>query len=235
MARHENEGIQQTGGSMSVGAQAVGQNATAGNATESTQERSTGEPTTDTPTSDDLRRRIFVIHGRDTQARRCMFELLRALDLQPLEWELLVAATGHTLPFLGDVPAVALTQAHAALALFTPDDVVHLHPGLRERDEPDYETRGIGQPRPNVLLELGMALTTFPARTLIVEIGQLRPIADLAGRNVIRFDGSAIAIGKIVERLKLAGCAVDDRGADWRDTRRFAYLDAYDRTSSRSD
>jgi hypothetical protein len=33
----------------------------------------------------------------------------------------------------------------------------------------------------------------------------------------------------IVERLKLAGCAVDDKGSEWRRTRRFRGLDAYSR------
>ncbi len=63
----------------------------------------------------------------------------------------------------------------------------------------------------------------------MVEMGELRPISDIGGRNVIRFDGSPASMGKLVERLKSAGCAVDDRGGDWRDPRRFARLDAYDR------
>ena len=85
------------------------------------------------------------------------------------------------------------------------------------------------QPRPNVLIELGMALSAYRNRTIIVELGRLRRIADLDGLNVIRFDGSGTAIGKLVERLKLAGCAVDDTGSDWRETHRFHGLDSYTR------
>jgi predicted nucleotide-binding protein len=102
-----------------------------------------------------------------------------------------------------------------------------LHLSLHGEDEPAYETQPTCQPRPNVLLELGMVLMAYPARTLIVEIGKLRPIADLAGRNVIRFDGSASAIGKIVERLKQSGCKINDTGTDWRQTWPFKHLDAY--------
>lgn len=179
----------------------------------------------------DVSRKVFVIHGRDEQARGLMFELLRALDLQPQEWEPLVAATGSTLPNLNEVLATGLAagQAQAVVALLTPDDIVTLHPALRAADDPADETSRVMQPRPNVLIELGMALSAYRHRTIIVAIGALRRITDLDGLNVIRFDGTETAIGKLVERLKLAGCAVDDRGSDWRPVSRFAGLDAYAR------
>ncbi|MBQ0828863.1 TIR domain-containing protein [Streptomyces tagetis] len=180
-------------------------------------------------TDPDRARGVFVVHGRDEQARSAVFELLRRIDLRPKEWEDLVRATGHTSPFLGDVVSAAPAQARAALVLLTPDDIVTLHPALRGWNEPEYETRPVCQPRPNVLIELGMVLMAYPQRTLIVECGDLRPVSDIAGRNVIRFDGSATAVGKIVERLKLAGCAVNDTGSDWRRTDALQGLSAYHR------
>lgn len=175
----------------------------------------------------DISRSVFVVHGRDEDVRSRMFDFLRRLDLRPLEWEELVADTGATSPFLGDVVGRAPRRAQAAVVLLTPDDVVMLHPRLRGSREPYFETQPTCQPRPNVLLELGLALGAYPERTLIVEFGELRPIADLAGRNVIRFDGSAGSLGKIVERLKSAGCPVNDRGADWRTP--WPWLDAQER------
>lgn len=175
----------------------------------------------------DAARNVFVVHGRDEQVRRAMFDLLRKLDLRPLEWESIVRAAGGGSPYLGDVVAKAPAIARAALVLFTPDDVVHLHPDLHGKREDPFETVPTCQPRPNVLLELGMVLMAYPERTVIVEFGDLRPIADLAGRNVIRFDGSAVSVGKIVGRLDRAGCRVDDSGADWRDLAPFAGLEAY--------
>jgi predicted nucleotide-binding protein len=183
------------------------------------------------PPSGDRTRNVFVVHGRDEEMRSAMFGLLSRLDLRPLDWEDLVAATGHTSPFLGDVVGQAPAQAQAALVLLTPDDVAKLHPQLHGRQEPAYETDLTGQPRPNVLIELGMVLMAYPERTLIVEAGTLRPIADLAGRNVIKFDGSPEAVGKIVQRLKLAGCQVNDAGSDWRDLRPFWGLNTYQRTA----
>jgi predicted nucleotide-binding protein len=160
----------------------------------------------------DISRNVFVVHGRDLQAAEAVFELLRTLDLVPLDWEQLVAGTGQALPFLGDVVHRAPAQARAALVLFTPDDVVNLHPTLHGPEEPFYETRPTGQPRPNVLIELGMVLMAYPERTVLVEAGAIRPISDIAGRNVVKFDGSELAAWKIAERLKVAGCRVDDRG-----------------------
>lgn len=177
----------------------------------------------------DMKRSVFVVHGRDDQVRRRFYDFLRALNLWPLEWEPLVRSTGTASPFLLDVVEGGLMQAQAVLVLLTPDDVVHLHPSLHGPREHAFETAAAGQPRPNVMLELGMAQARCPERTVIVEIGQLRPIADLQGLNVIRFDGSTAALHKIVQRLKGAGCPIDDRGADWQNLERFAQLHAYDR------
>ncbi|EST32303.1 TIR domain-containing protein [Streptomyces roseochromogenus] len=180
--------------------------------------------------SPDRSRNVFVVHGRDEEARLKVFDLLRLLDLRPLEWEDLVRATGKTAPFLGEVIAQAPAQAQAALVLLTPDDIVQLHPELRGPNEPPFESEPTGQPRPNVLIELGMLLMAYPERTLLVEIGTLRQISDIGGMNVIRFDGSATALGKIVERLKLAGCRVNDTGSDWRQTWPYRHLSAYARS-----
>jgi predicted nucleotide-binding protein len=171
-------------------------------------------------------RNVFVIHGRDEQVRESFFELLRAVDLRPLEWEALVAATERAAPPLLSVVETALGQAQAVVALLTPDDVVYLHPALHVTGEAAVETRPTLQPRPNVLIELGMALMSCPERTIIVEIGDQRPVADLAGLNVIRFDGAEVSLGKLIQRLKNAGCPVDDSGADWRNLRRFADIAA---------
>ncbi|WP_432134699.1 MULTISPECIES: TIR domain-containing protein [unclassified Streptomyces] len=178
----------------------------------------------------DRSRNVFVVHGRDEEARLKMFDLLRLLDLHPLDWEDLIKATGRTAPYLGEVVTRAPSQAQAALVLLTPDDIVQLHPQLRGANEPSSETEPTGQPRPNVLIELGMALMAYPERTLLVQMGEMRPISDIGGMNFIRFDGSETALGKIVERLKLAGCKVNDTGSDWRHTFPYRHLSAYGRT-----
>jgi hypothetical protein len=46
-------------------------------------------------------RRVMVVYGRDGEARRAMFDFLRALGLEPREWRKLVADTERRLPTSG--------------------------------------------------------------------------------------------------------------------------------------
>ncbi|HUY46731.1 MAG TPA: CATRA conflict system CASPASE/TPR repeat-associated protein [Streptosporangiaceae bacterium] len=194
---------------------------TAGEPGEVTSSRKSAEAAAQTDRSDVIRR-VFVVHGRDGALTASFRDLLRAVHLEPLEWEKLVEATGSTAPYLGQVVAQAPHLAQATLVLLSPDDIVELHPDLfQENDHPQERARS-GQARPNVLFELGLALMAYPERTIVVEVGQMRPVGDLAGLNVIRFDGSAVAIKKVLDRLRQAECPVDISGTDWLDTGRFA-------------
>jgi predicted nucleotide-binding protein len=178
----------------------------------------------------DRSRNVFVVYGRDEQARQAVFGLLRRLDLRPLEWEPIVRAGGAGTPFLGQVVADAPARAQAAVVILTPDDIVMLHPELRSAREDRFELHPALQPRPNVLIELGIVLAVYPENTIIIEFGELRPIADLAGRNVIRFHeatSAAEAVRKIAGRLEQAGCPVDDKGADWLDPGPFTGMRSY--------
>ena len=85
------------------------------------------------------------------------------------------------------------------------------------------------QARPNVLFELGLALMAYPKRTVVVEIGTMRPVTDLAGLNAIRFNGSVAAVQAVLTRLAQAGCPVDYSAADLFDQARFVGLAAYRR------
>jgi predicted nucleotide-binding protein len=176
------------------------------------------------------RRELFVVHGRDEQVRERFFELFRAVDLRPMEWEEVVRATGNPAPSLLQAVQTGLDVAQAIVVLLTPDDEVRLHPALQDEDGITGERLAM-QARPNVLVELGLALGLCPDRTIIVQVGKLRPVNDLGGLNSVNFDGGD-AVGKLVQRLKVAGCPVNDSGADWQNPRRFADLDAYGRGPS---
>ena len=193
-----------------------------------------GQPTSSAQSSQaveraDVSRRVFVVHGRDELLNGRFFDLLRSVGLEPLEWEALVDASGSTAPYLGQVIARASHLAQATLVLLTPDEISELHPDLYSPGDLPFERARGGQPRPNVYFELGSVLMAFPERTIVVEIGQLRPVADLAGLNVIRFDGSAVAIKKVLDRLSHAGCPVDLSQWEWLDSTRFSDLAAYKR------
>lgn len=180
---------------------------------------------------DEIARNVFVVHGRDEQARAALFGFLEALGLRPLGWETLVAATGSASPYLRDVILQGISMAQAAVVLMTPDDIVRLHPDLRGPDEDDHEGRAAMQARPNVIMELGMALATYADRTIVLFAGRHRPMADLGGLNYIRLHSGEECMEKIIRRLQTARCQVRAGTPDWRARAWFSGLSAYSRQS----
>lgn len=142
--------------------------------------------------------------------------------------EELVSYTGSSAPFLGNV----IPLAQAVLVLMVPEDVVHLHPDLHTEGEDSAETRQAMQARPNVLLELGMALAIHPDRTIIVTMGSQRAISDIGGRNYIRITDAPDFRAKIANRLRLAGCPVETpENGPWLTAGDFSTLIAHRRSA----
>jgi predicted nucleotide-binding protein len=160
-------------------------------------------------------RKVFVVHGRNNPAREALFTFLRAIGLHPLEWSEIVKATGKASPYIGEVLEKGFSIAQAVVVLMTPDDEARLREPYRGSAEPPHETELTPQPRPNVLLEGGMALGLFPERTVIVELGRLRPLSDIGGRHVIRMNDTPERRQDLAQRLETAGCAVNRSGTDW--------------------
>jgi predicted nucleotide-binding protein len=160
-------------------------------------------------------RTVMVVHGRDLGIRDAMFAFLRALDLAPLEWSQLVRLTGEGSPYVGRVLQRAFEVAQAAVVIFSPDDETRLAERLWRDDEDDDEKDLRAQARPNVFFEAGLAFGRFPEKTVLVEVGRLRPASDLAGRHVVRLDNSPQRRQELAQRLEDAGCQVDRSGSDW--------------------
>ena len=160
-------------------------------------------------------REVFVVHGRNLASRNALFEFLRVIDLHPLEWSEAVTATGKPSPYIGEVLDAAFSKAHAVIVLFTPDDEARLRQEFRKDNEPPHETELTGQARPNVLFEAGMAMGRHPDRTILVELGSLRPFTDVAGLHVIRMDDSSQRRQELAHRLRTAGCPIKLEGTDW--------------------
>lgn len=158
--------------------------------------------------------KVFVVHGRNEPARDAMFSFLRSIGLQPIEWDQAIAATGQGSPFIGHVLDVAFDQGQAVVVLLTPDDIAYLRDEYAHGDS-DPETSPAGQARPNVLFEAGMAMGRHPDRTILVELGSLRPFSDVAGRHAVRLSNTPEARKSLAERLRTAGCEVDTSGSSW--------------------
>ena len=164
---------------------------------------------------------MFVVHGRNGEAKDAMFSFLRALDLQPIEWSQAVKATGKGSPYIGEVLDAAFTEATAVIVLLTPDEVAYLRSEYAS-DAHDPDLSPATQARPNVLFEAGMAIGRDSDRAILVELGDLRPFSDIAGRHAVRIDDQAASRKALVERLITAGCNVDLTGDDWLSTGSFA-------------
>lgn len=168
------------------------------------------------PSEDDAGPRnnvVFVVHGRDKDAKDAVFSLLDAAQLTPRSFDEVRQRGQDPLPYVGKVLDDAFAEAQAVLVLFTPDERVGLVDRLRRQDETVREEY---QPRPNVLLEAGMALARHPRRTVIVEFGRVRPISDLAGRHTARWEHDTPENrSDVLSRLRAAGCRPDQQDDRW--------------------
>lgn len=158
---------------------------------------------------------VFVVHGRNEALRTDLFAFLRTLHLKPLEWSEALRATGHGAPYIGEVLDAAFAKAQAVVVLLSPDDEVRLTEVLRSPEDDPTESQTLLQPRPNVLFESGMAFGSHPTRTVFVQVGQVKPFSDLAGRHLIRLDNSPARRSDLADRLEGAGCKVVRTGRDW--------------------
>lgn len=159
-------------------------------------------------------RRVFVVHGRNSVASDAMFSFLRALGLDPLEWDQAIALTKKGSPYIGQVLDSAFEHGRAIVVLMTPDDVAYLQADYADGTS-DRELEPKGQARPNVLFEAGMAIGRDEDHTILVELGEIRPFSDVGGRHTIRMDNSAQRRQALATRLETAGLPVNRSGVQW--------------------
>jgi hypothetical protein len=185
----------------------------------STRSRTARTPKPKKPPND---RAVFVVHGRDDVLRNDMFQLLRALDLDPLEWTRAIAMTKKASPYVKEVLDAAFSYAKAVVILMTPDDEVQLRPDLLKKSDDASERKPSRQARPNVLFEAGLAFATHERHTIIVEVGKVRQFTDIGGIHTVRLTGgSPHALTLFANRLETAGCRTNRLNTDWLSAGRF--------------
>jgi predicted nucleotide-binding protein len=160
---------------------------------------------------------VFVVHGRDEGLRKSMYDFLRALSLNPLEWNKAVLQTreGGANPHIDDIIDTAMAKVQAVVAIFSPDDLAILRPCFVARGEAATEGKLKGQPRTNVIFEAGLALGRHPEKTLLVQVGTVKSFSDIAGKHIVRLSNDASKRTDVANRLKKIGCNVDQTGTDW--------------------
>jgi len=159
--------------------------------------------------------KVFVVHGRNEKARDAMFQFLRSIKLEPQEWPKLVKATGKASPYIGEVLDNAIGKVQAVVVLMTPDDEGRCFEQFHLKGDESFEKDLTPQARQNVLFEAGMAMGRHPEKTILVQIGQIRPFSDIGGRYIIKFDGSTAKRQELAQQLEKAGCPTDLEGVEW--------------------
>ena len=114
-------------------------------------------------------RNVMVVYGRDEALRTSMFDFLRSLGLNPIEWEQAVNATGSASPHTLDVVVKAFEMVRGVVVLMAGDDMAKLRPDLVSDGDTD-ENELLPQPRANMLFEAGIALALHRDRTVSVSI-----------------------------------------------------------------
>jgi predicted nucleotide-binding protein len=160
---------------------------------------------------------IFVVHGRDTELNTDMFAFLRAIGLNPLEWSQAIKGAKGANPHVDDVIYGAMEKVQGVLVMFSPDEEARLKSRFCS---PADRKKGIdkldGQARPNVIFEAGLALGAHSKKTLLVQVGEVRDISDIAGKHLVHLSNTPASRKELAQRLKTKlKFKVDTTGDHW--------------------
>jgi predicted nucleotide-binding protein len=167
---------------------------------------------------------IFVVHGRDIQLRDDMYAFLRALGLNPIEWDHAIkAASGGANPIVGNIIDSAMQKAQGIMVLLSPDEDAKLKNKFsNERDKKYGVNKLDGQPRPNVIFEAGLALGAHSDKTILVQVGDIREISDIAGKHMVNLTDTPQSRKALAQRLKdKLKFKIDTVGGNWLEVGRF--------------
>lgn len=161
---------------------------------------------------------VFVVYGRNLNFKSKIFEYLRLIGLNPLEWESIIP---YGAPFTFNVVENGLKQARACLILLTGDDEAKCIDEYILPNDADYEKKLTPQPRLNVVFEAGMAFTLYKERTIIVKLGGQRNFSDIDGMNYINLNNiydanDGVFKTQLNNRLRKCGCEIDlEKRSEW--------------------
>jgi predicted nucleotide-binding protein len=161
-------------------------------------------------------RHVFVVYGRNSAFRKAMFEFLRAIGLQPMEWGQILRTAQNASPVISEALTQAFAKAKATVVLLSGDDLARLGKSFLKTTDSNDERILTPQARQNVIFEAGMAFGRSPENVIFVSLGYTRPFTDISGIHVAFIDDTVAARQEVAERLEHAGCAVEIKGKnDW--------------------
>ncbi len=141
---------------------------------------------------------IFVVHGHDEIAREQLELVLRRLDLDPYVL-MNTAGGGMTIIEALEKKIGKEGEARFGIVLLTPDDV-----GYAKRDG---EKEAKPRPRQNVILEMGMLLSSLTRANVVILVkGFVELPSDAGGIIYLHFNEHVKEIvPKLAERLQASG------------------------------
>jgi len=145
---------------------------------------------------------IFVVHGRDYEARDQLELVLRRLGLEPFVLQV-TGGGGDTLIEALERMIGKSAQSSFGIVLVTPDDRGYLKSEKAEDAKP--------RARQNVIMEMGMLLSSLTRRRCaILQKGFVELPSNMGGVITIPFnDHVREAVPKLVQRLQDVGFKLD--------------------------
>ena len=161
-----------------------------------------------------MRKRVFVIYGRDEEAHAELSKFLHALNLEEIRFEEVANTLGPS-PFVADIVLRGIKDADAVIALFTPDEHAALY------DPTDgclLETNAGGtrwQARPNVIFEAGIAYGRGTTEPILVVLGaDVSLFSDIGGKHFVHL-GRPDGKRNLFSRLSAILGSINPRITDW--------------------
>jgi predicted nucleotide-binding protein len=145
---------------------------------------------------------IFVVHGRDHEARDQLELVLRRLGLEPFVLQV-TGGGGDTLIEALERMIGKSAQSSFGIVLVTPDDLGYLKSEKAEDAKP--------RARQNVIMEMGMLLSSLTRRRCaILQKGFVELPSNMGGVITIPFNNHVReAVPKLVQRLQDVGFRLD--------------------------
>ncbi|MGB3490208.1 MAG: TIR domain-containing protein [Xanthobacteraceae bacterium] len=146
---------------------------------------------------------MFVVHGRDAKLNQDMYAFLASIGIIPMEWDHAIkAAKGGANPIVGDVISQAMERVQGVLILFSPDEEAKVRAKFASTSDKKKNLHVKGfQPRPNVIFEAGLALGAHSDKTILVQVGIVRDISDIAGKHMVHLSNSFADRKRLADRL----------------------------------
>lgn len=151
-------------------------------------------------------KKVFVVTGRNEKLRLSIFNLLRALRLEPMEWMEVIKSTGQASPYLNQAIITSIEEAGAVVIIMAPEEQAKL---VKELQSEEGDDKTYKQPRPNVIFEAGLALGMKESKTIILQFGESRVFSDILGKHITKYQGKEKENDfkvNFLQKLEIAGC-----------------------------